>query len=178
MDDRQLRQWLADLRGTSVLPCRQKIRSLRGDGMPAGLIGGEYWCDAIQVWSWIQAQMVSTDARQSVVDMAWSRRAQDTPRAQFLPIPAPAALMDDRQLRQWLADIRGVNVLPCRQKIRSMRGDGLPAGLFGGEYWYDANKVWSWIQDQMVSTDIRQSAKDAASFRRGQDSPRQASRVA
>jgi hypothetical protein len=97
---------------------------------------------------------------------------------QLPPIPAPAVLMDDRQLRQWLADLRGTSVLPCRQKIRSLRGDGMPAGLIGGEYWYDANKVWSWIQDQMVSTDIRQSARDAAMCRRGQDSSRQASRVA
>ena len=89
-----------------------------------------------------------------------------------LPIPPPAMLMDDQQLREWLAALRNSDVLPCRQTIREYRGEGMPAGKVRGLWMYNPYKVWDWFQDQIVPRDIRQLATDAACRR-----PRRTSQV-
>lgn len=78
------------------------------------------------------------------------------------PVAPPAALMDGLQLRTWLAALRSSDVLPCRQTIRSLCAAGMPHGRVGSSIVYDPLLVWAWIQDQMVRTDVRQQAIDAA----------------
>lgn len=68
------------------------------------------------------------------------------------PIPAPACLLDERQLREWLAALRSKEVLPCRKSIRDMRSKGMPHTKSLGIYLYDPSLVWAWIQAQMVTT--------------------------
>ena len=82
-----------------------------------------------------------------------------------LPIPPPARLLDERQLREWLAALRDSSVLPCRQTIRDLRNAGMPAANLTGTWVYDPSLIWDWIQGRMVGRNIRQQAIDAACLR-------------
>lgn len=86
------------------------------------------------------------------------------------PVPPPAALMDGQQLRTWLGALRGSDVIPCRQTIRSLCAAGMPHARIGGSIVFDGALVWAWIQGRMVSTDVRQRAIDTACTRRGRSS--------
>jgi hypothetical protein len=69
----QLREWLAALRDSEVVPCRQTIREMRVAGMPAAKIMGAWHYDPLLVWEWIQGQMVRRDIRQLATDAACRR---------------------------------------------------------------------------------------------------------
>lgn len=74
----------------------------------------------------------------------------------------PASLLTDQHLREWWAALFALDVLPARQTIRAMRGCGLPYAKIQGKYLYDPDRVWQWIQEQMISVNHHHLAVDAA----------------